>query len=159
MTKNASVVFLGRDEVSVTIEFEGEQETNPIRSLKFSGSGCSSFLQALRSFETQVMALAPTKRLLTGSPDFDRLISPGADHVAILIRELVLRARGSFALPYKDPELCHCRAVPTDVVDRAIISGCHTVQSVARMTSAGTSCGTCKPDTESLIAYRLKPLI
>ncbi|MBK7892474.1 MAG: (2Fe-2S)-binding protein [Bdellovibrionales bacterium] len=79
----------------------------------------------------------------------------GVDHAAILLRELVLRGAGRFQLPYQEPELCHCRAVPTEVVDRAIISGCHSIESVARITSAGTSCGTCKPDTEKLMAYRL----
>lgn len=152
----AEVVFLGRDRASVTIEFDGDRSSAPIRSLKFSGSGCSEFLHALEAFEAQVMKLPKEKRLLSGSSDFDVLVSPGSDHVSMLIRELILRARNSFELPYKDVELCHCRAVPTEVVDRAIVSGCHTVQSVARMTSAGTSCGTCKPDTESLIAYRLK---
>lgn len=150
------VEFLGRDRVTATFEFEGNSASKPIRSLSFAGSGCSQFLQALGEFEARVMTLAPSKRLLVGSTDFDLLVSPGADHVSILIRELILRARGSFDLPYKDVELCHCRAVPTEVVDRAIISGCHSVQSVARTTSAGTSCGTCKPDTESLIVYRLK---
>lgn len=79
----------------------------------------------------------------------------GSDHAAILIRELILRATNQFRLPYGEAELCHCRAVPVEVVDRAIVSGCHTVEAVARSTSAGTSCGTCKPDTERLIAYRL----
>ncbi len=150
------VVFLGRDRASVTIEFEGDRSSAPIRSLKFSGSGCSDFLHSLSDFEARVMKLPKEKRLLSGSADFDLLVSTGSDHVSMLIRELILRARDSFELPYKDVELCHCRAVPTEVVDRAIVSGCHSVQSVARMTSAGTSCGTCKPDTESLIAYRLK---
>lgn len=156
MAKFVEVVFLGRDRVAATFHFEGKDEFSPIKSIEFTGSGCSEFLHSLNDFKTRAMALPSAKRLLNGSPDFDLLVSPGADHVSVLIRELVLRAREKFALPYSDLELCHCRAVPTEVVDRAIISGCHTVQSVARTTSAGTSCGTCKPDTESLIAYRLK---
>lgn len=158
MTKKVEVVFLGRDRVTATFEFEGADVSSTIRALHFAGSGCSAFLNGLEAFRDVVFKLTPEKRRLNGSPDFDRLVTAGHDHVAILIRELILRARGTFALPYPDVELCHCRAVPTAVVDRAIVSGCHTVQSVARTTSAGTSCGTCKPDTESLIAYRLKSL-
>lgn len=158
MTKKVEVVFLGRDRVTATFEFEGADISSTIRSIHFAGSGCSAFLSELESFRDLVLKLAPEKRRLKESPDFDGLVSAAHDHVAILIRELILRARETFALPYGEIELCHCRAVPTAVVDRAIISGCHTVQSVARTTSAGTSCGTCKPDTESLIAYRLKSL-
>lgn len=161
MTKQVEVLFLGRDRVVAIFEFDASGGTGvggTIRSLSFTGSGCSSFMAALDELKARVMALPDGVRRLQGSPEFDRLISASHDHVAILLRELVLRARDQFALPYKDAELCHCRAVPTEVVDRAIISGCHSVQSVARMTSAGTSCGTCKPDTESLIAYRLKAL-
>lgn len=158
MTKQFEVIFLGRDRAEVTIEFDGDRTSSPIRSLAFRASGCSLFLSSLESFRTQVMALDPKLRVLEGSVDFDGLIPAGQDHVSILIREIVLRARDQFELPYSDVELCHCRAVPTAVVDRAIISGCHSVESVAKMTSAGTSCGTCKPDTESLIAYRTKNL-
>ena len=158
MTKQVEVVFLGRDRVEAKIEFEGATDQTTIRSLEFTASGCSAFLQALDAFKEGILRLSVEKRLLRGSTDFDLLIPSGVDHVSILIREFVLRARDGFSLPYRDQELCHCRAVPTDVVDRAIIGGCHSVQSVARMTSAGTSCGTCKPDTESLIAYRLRHL-
>lgn len=150
------VVFLGRDRATATFQFDGRDSSSPIKSIEFNASGCSEFLHSLEDFKNRVMALPAARRMLNGSRDFELLISPGADHVSVLIREMILRAREKFALPYADVELCHCRAVPTEVVDRAIISGCHTVQSVARMTSAGTSCGTCKPDTESLIAYRLK---
>lgn len=158
MTKQFEVIFLGRDRANVTIEFDGDRTSSPIQSLVFKASGCSAFLSGLEGFRVQVMALAAPARVLEGSADFDRLIPTGPDHVSILIREIVLRARDQFELPYRDAELCHCRAVPTAVVDRAIVSGCHSVESVAKMTSAGTSCGTCKPDTESLIAYRTKNL-
>ncbi len=156
--KNFEVSFLGRDRAKIAIEFSNPEPTSPIASFSYEASGCSPFLRALENFKLGLMKLPDSKRVLDGSPEFDLLLSPGSDHVSILMRELVLKAREDFLLPYKEVELCHCRAVPTEVVDRAIISGCHTTQSVARMTSAGTSCGTCKPDTESLIAYRLKSL-
>ena len=156
--KQVEVLFLGRDRVQATFTFSGSSESSPLSAIEFSGSGCGPFLQALEDFKKRVLALPEKNRVINGDSVFELQVSAGADHSSILIRELVLRLRGSFELPYREAELCHCRAVPTAVVDRAIIGGCHTVQSVARMTSAGTSCGTCKPDTESLIAYRLKSL-
>lgn len=157
-SKKIQITFLGRDRADVTVDFVGPDITSAIRAFAVNASGCSAFLSAIEEFRSKLMALPEAKRVLRGSSDFDLLVPGGIDHVSVLIREIILRARENFELPYKDAELCHCRAVPTDVVDRAIISGCHTIQSVARMTSAGTSCGTCKPDTESLIAYRLKKI-
>ncbi|CAN5636190.1 hypothetical protein BH10BDE1_BH10BDE1_10900 [soil metagenome] len=158
VTKQVEVLFLGRDRVHATFTFSGPTELSSICAIEFDGSGCSAFLTALTDLKKRILALPEASRIISGSHEFDLLVSAGADHGAILIRELIQKMRGTFELPYQDVELCHCRAVPTALVDRAIIGGCHTVQSVARMTSAGTSCGTCKPDTESLIAFRLKAL-
>lgn len=139
--ESVQVRFLGRDQIDVEFELEA-QIVKEIKITKM--SGCSEFERAARMFVEKI------NRDRSWPTDWS-----GVDHASILLRELVLRAAGRFQLPYKEPELCHCRAVPTDVVDRAIISGCHSIESVARSTSAGTSCGTCKPDTEKLIAYRL----
>ena len=139
--ESVQVRFLGRDRIDVEFEFEAQL----VKGIKITEmSGCSGFERAARTLVEQINRDKnwPTAWV-------------GADHAAILLRELVLRAEGRFQLPYREPELCHCRAVPTEVVDRAIVSGCHSIESVARCTSAGTSCGTCKPDTEKLIAYRL----
>jgi bacterioferritin-associated ferredoxin len=158
MNKQVEVLFLGRDRVQATFTFSGSSELSQLTNIEFNGSGCGPFLHALEDFKKRVFALPEKNRVINGDSAFDLQVSAGADHSSILIRELVLRLRGSFELPYSEEELCHCRGVPTEVVDRASIGGCHNVQSVARMTSAGTSCGTCKPDTESLIAFRLKSL-
>lgn len=156
--RQIEVLFLGRDRVQATFTFSSSSEHSPLANIEFKGSGCGPFLQALEDFKKRIFALPEKNRVIHGDETFDLQVSAGADHSSILIRELVLRLRGSFELPYREEELCHCRGVPTAVVDRAIIGGCHTIQSVARMTSAGTSCGTCKPDTESLISFRLKAL-
>ena len=79
----------------------------------------------------------------------------GNGHGEILLRELILRARGEWTFPYEEQELCHCRAVPTARVDAAVIGGAHTVEEVSRRTSAGTSCGSCQRDIVRLIACRL----
>ncbi|MBX3018486.1 MAG: (2Fe-2S)-binding protein [Bdellovibrionaceae bacterium] len=76
------------------------------------------------------------------------------DHVGLLLREFILKTQGAWAYPYADEELCHCRNVPTAVVDRAIMNGAHTGPQVSRLTNASTSCGTCRPDVECIIKYR-----
>lgn len=80
----------------------------------------------------------------------------GEGHAALLVRELILRARGEWVYPYQDLELCHCRSVPTEVVDQAILSGAHTCEKVSRRTSASTACGTCRPEVQKILDYRLK---
>lgn len=79
----------------------------------------------------------------------------GEDLGAILLREVFLKAKGEWSYPYSEDQICHCRAVPTATVDTAIVCGAHTSQEVSRQTSASTACGTCRPDVESIIKYRL----
>lgn len=166
--KKVQVELLGRDRVAS--EFLIQDPGTPqamVADLKLDASGCSLFIDRLAQFRTDLLSLSVSDRihLLDSSAqpisatlkDFYRRLD-GSDHVSILLRELILKLQNRFQLPYQEAELCHCRAVPTDVVDRAIVGGCHTTNSVARATSAGTSCGTCKPDTDSLISYRLKSL-
>ena len=77
------------------------------------------------------------------------------DHSSLMLNEIFLKALGQWNLPYKEAELCHCRAIPLQKVEAAIVSGFHTVEQVAEQTSAGTACGTCRPNTQSCIDYRL----
>lgn len=79
----------------------------------------------------------------------------GQGHVDLLIRELILRARGEWDFPFREEELCHCRSVPAAVVDQAIVAGAHDCAQVSRRTTASTSCGTCRPDVQQIIDYRL----
>ncbi len=79
----------------------------------------------------------------------------GNTEAEILVRELIHKVRGDWQFPIDDPELCHCRAVPAFKVDQAIVAGAHTVEKVRRMTSANTACGTCLPDVEKLLKFRL----
>jgi bacterioferritin-associated ferredoxin len=157
MTKTINVELFGRDNVIATFTFSESTLTD----IKFETTGCQKFLNQLDTLRGMLLKLPESERnVLQPTPKVAEIFSSFSqqDHSAILIRELVLRLRDQFQLPYKEAELCHCRAVPTQVVDRAIVAGAHTVQAVARVTSAGTSCGTCKLDTELLIEYRLRPL-
>ncbi len=162
MTKKVDVYLLGRDAVKATFTFsDGESSDSVLEDLKFEATGCQRFLTQLEDLRNAILQLPTADRKIFGESQKVAKIFANLnqrDHTSILLRELILRLRNQFQLPYQEQELCHCRAVPTEVVDRAIIAGSHTVQAVARVTSAGTSCGTCKPDTELLIEYRLRPL-
>lgn len=79
----------------------------------------------------------------------------GNSHSALLVRELLLKIRGEWKFPYADLELCHCRAIPAAAVDQAILCGAHTPETVSAISSASTACGTCRPDVQAILAYRL----
>ena len=123
-------------------------ENNFISTFRLSGSGCPHLVARLERVRAQMKSMLPLSIESMAPPS-------GIDHVSILFRELFLRARSAWAPPYTDLEICHCRSVPTARVDQAIVCGSHTIQQIARETSAGTSCGTCRRDTESMIHYRL----
>ncbi|MFN8789841.1 MAG: (2Fe-2S)-binding protein [Bdellovibrionales bacterium] len=79
----------------------------------------------------------------------------GSDHVSLLIQELILKLQGKWQHPYQHEEVCHCRNVSLETVEQAIINGAHTPEMVSRWTSASTACGTCRPDVEKILKYRL----
>ncbi|MCM2280971.1 MAG: (2Fe-2S)-binding protein [Bdellovibrionaceae bacterium] len=135
-------VLPGRDEVHLEIELAGDQNT--IVSARLRALGCPELLDAC----------ARLRPLLRGKLR-EIALPTGNSHPAMLLREVLLRARGEWQLPYMEDELCHCRAVPTAKVDAAIVGGAHDVASVSRRTSAGTSCGSCQPDIQALLKYRL----
>lgn len=135
------VSLAGRDRLSLSLEIhEGE-----ITSATLQGSGCPAVLKLIQAWRPKLTG--PLKSLE---------LPEGSGHSEILLREAILKAKGEWKFPYNEEELCHCRAISTSKVDAAIVSGCHNVRSVARETSAGTSCGSCRPNTEAIIAYRLQ---
>jgi bacterioferritin-associated ferredoxin len=129
-----------RDRIRLNLEVVGgEIVTSELNVL-----GCTELL-------TLVKTLRPK---LKGR--LDQLALPeGTGHAAMLLREALLKAQGLWDFPYKDAELCHCRAVATSKVDGAILGGCHSVDAIKRATSASTSCGTCRQDVERVLEYRL----
>ena len=83
-------------------------------------------------------------------------VPSGRSGPELMLKELILKAQGQWQYPYGEDELCHCRAVPTEVVDRAILLGAHTPELVSRWTSASTACGTCRKDVTNILQYRLE---
>lgn len=79
----------------------------------------------------------------------------GSSTAELLMRELLMRTRGEWSPPVDSDELCHCRVILRATVDQAIVVGAHTSKKVSEWTSASTACGTCRPDVEAMISYRL----
>lgn len=138
-TLKIEVFSPARDHLELELEIQGDQIVRG--SLR--GVGCLSFLKTLQEWRAKLKG-----------PLASLEVPHGSEHGAILLREAILKAQNKWNFPYADPELCHCRAVPTAKVDAAILAGCHTVTSLMQATSAGTSCGTCRPDLEKVLAYR-----
>jgi bacterioferritin-associated ferredoxin len=106
--------------------------------------GCSELLNLIKSLKAR-------------EPDIQKWQLPdGNAHSELLLRELLMKIRGEWHYPYEHLELCHCRAIPTENVDQAILGGAHTPEKVSRWTSASTACGTCRADVEKILEYRLK---
>jgi NAD(P)H-nitrite reductase large subunit len=77
-------------------------------------------------------------------------------HVDILINELILKLQGKWSHPYPHDEVCHCRTVSLEVVEQAIMNGARSADMVSKWTSASTACGTCRPDVEKILKFRLQ---
>ncbi len=89
-----------------------------------------------------------------GDPALWRL-PEGQNHVDMLMRELILKSQNQWAFPYNHEELCHCRNVNTSTIDEVVLLGAHQPEIVSQLTLASTACGTCRPDVEKVIQYRL----
>jgi bacterioferritin-associated ferredoxin len=135
-----SVSLAARDELRLRLKITNGE----VVESHLSGIGCTELLE-------QIVAWRPFFK----GPLGQLPLPEGPGHAQVMLRELILKAQGRWNFPYKEEELCHCRAVPTKKVDDAIIGGCHTVDAVKRATSASTSCGTCRPDIENILSYRL----
>lgn len=133
----------GRDFIEV--ECEGDDPSSPGKVLKVAMVGCTEFLDLMQKMRRHF------------GVDIAKWPLPeGNDHSSILVREMVLKLKGQWQFPYGDKELCHCRTVDAQIVDQAVIAGAHTTEAVTRQTSASTACGTCRPEVQKIIDYRLK---
>lgn len=130
----------GRDEVVANIE----TKDSLILSSSLKAIGCLPFLHLVDEYRGKIKG------------EVQNLTPPSShDHAGLIMRELILKIKGEWDFPYKEVELCHCRAIACEKVDAAILYGAQSAEAVARATSAGTGCGTCRPHTEKIIKYRL----
>lgn len=137
----AEVRWEGREEATLVVEVSLDQA---ILKAQLHGIGGPEFLRAINDLRGRLRGR------------WNELVPPtGTSPSDLLLRELILRARQEWQFPYNEDECCHCRAVPTAVVDQAICYGAHTPAKVSALTSASTACGSCRPDVEAIIRYRL----
>lgn len=129
----------GRDFIEVELDANSADSAMRVNMV-----GCASFMDVMKSMRKNF------------GPDLRQWPVPTAtDHASLLVREIILKLQGQWEFPYKDAELCHCRSVETLTVDQAIVAGAHTTEKVSRWTTASTSCGTCRPQVQKIIDYRL----
>jgi bacterioferritin-associated ferredoxin len=132
------------DNTKISVELEGRDRIE-VQGTQVRFRGCSELTELMKSMRQN------------HGDDLSQWPLPnGSSHSEILLRELVLKLRGEWAFPYKEAEVCHCRNVPCKTIDQAVIAGAHTTAIVSRQTSASTACGTCRPDVQRIIDYRLQ---
>ncbi|MCB0348581.1 MAG: (2Fe-2S)-binding protein [Bdellovibrionales bacterium] len=132
--KKIVVELENQDSISVSLESG---------SLHFEAKGCLEIIKICQQLNTQKI-----------SDPFKCALPTGNGHVSMLVRELLQKAKEVWDFPYKEEELCHCRAIPTKVVDQAIINGLHNVEEIGKFCSAGVTCGNCRTDIENILNYR-----
>lgn len=132
----------GRD--CLEVECEGDDPSAPGKMTKVKMLGCTEFLDLMQKMRRHF-----------GVDIAQWPLPEGRDHSSILVREMILKLQGRWNFPYQHRELCHCRTVEAHVVDQAVIAGAHSTEVVSRQTSASTACGTCRPEVQKIIDYRL----
>jgi bacterioferritin-associated ferredoxin len=137
----AKVDWPGREQAEIWLEINDQKQ---IKNAKLTGVGGTEFLNLLKSY----------RGMLQGALG-DLPLPVGQSAAALCLRELILKIKGEWVYPYSEEEICHCRAVPTAVVDQAICTGAHTTKKVSEQTSASTACGTCRPDVAAILKFRL----
>ena len=129
----------GREEILLELELDDQQN---IQSSQIKAVGPLKFLQLVEEWRSKLSG--PLAKVPLPEPN-------GAG--AMILREVLMRAKGEWQAPYDQEQLCHCRSVPTAKVEEAILTGALTTGKVSRLTSASTACGTCMPDVQAMIDY------
>lgn len=139
----------GESPFSVRVELGGRDQIEVsghkgVSTPKVHFKGCTELMELMKSMRTE-----------HGDDIRQWPMAAGVSHAEILLRELQLKLSGQWNFPFNAVNVCNCRHVPTAVVDQAVISGAHTTAVVSRQTAASTNCGTCRPDVQKIIDFRL----
>jgi bacterioferritin-associated ferredoxin len=132
----------GREELEIKLETDS---LGQITSAEFKGIGNLRYLATVAEYRKKAVGNIKDLPLPKGTTTAD-----------LLIAEAVLKAKGEWKPVLTDEELCHCRSVTLAMVDAAILAGAHTPAKVSAWTSASTACGTCRPDVEAHLRFRLR---
>jgi assimilatory nitrate reductase catalytic subunit len=81
----------------------------------------------------------------------------GLEALSAQDRALLLVGRAPGRPIETSPLVCACRGVRQARIQAAVTDGCATVDAVGEATSAGTACGSCRPEIARLIAQTTKP--
>lgn len=130
----------GRESLKLELEMNGDSITD----VKMKARGCLSFL--LFSQKMKASLKGPAQNLD---------LPHGHSHSELIWKEMIQRIQNQWKDPINHKELCHCRQVDADVVDRAVVYGAHTVEDIRKRTSANTGCATCLPDVQKVLKNRL----
>jgi bacterioferritin-associated ferredoxin len=137
-----SLKIPGREQLEFDYEIDA---AGALTSSRMTGVGNYSFLVYIHGY----------RKNLNGKLA-DLPLPSGHSTAELMIAEAVLKARGEWKPTFTDEEVCHCRNVPLAVVDAAVVCGAHTPEKVSSWTSASTACGTCRPDVETHLRFRLR---
>jgi hypothetical protein len=107
LRKSVEVKWPGREELTLEVELDAGGR---ISKAAVRGIGSPQFLRMLQDLRTQ----------LPGHELKSLKIPEGATREIICVREALLKLKGEWNFPYKEDEVCHCRAVPTEVVDQPV---------------------------------------
>jgi bacterioferritin-associated ferredoxin len=120
-------------------------ESDVILEAKVHAIGCHQIIDIIPIVKSEIIG----KKL-------DQINWAGPSHADLMVSEIFLKLQNKFEIPVKDAELCHCRKILTSIVDNAIVMGAHSPEKVRAWTSASSGCGTCRPEVEKIINFRLK---
>jgi len=140
VSQTLEVSIPGGDHIALNITIDGGSVANATWKVV----GRLELLEEIQNYKTQMRG------------EIAKLPVPnGTSMPQLMLKKLILQLKGQWPTAPSDPELCHCRKIPQEVVERAIILGAHTVEKVRQRTSANTGCGTCLPDVEKILSLYL----
>ena len=76
--------------------------------------------------------------------------------VTAIEKQKLLAGRADAAMPDKGAIVCSCMNIGANEIASAIHGGCHTVQKIGDVTTAGTNCGSCRAEINGMIDVVLR---
>lgn len=133
-------------ELPLIVEIKGRDflKVTSLEPFKMEVIGCHQLMEALNQFKKS-----------HGDNIKNWPLPVTKDHSSLLIKELILKLNGQWKHVYTDEEVCHCRTISLETIELAIYHGATTAERVTQMTTASSACGTCRPDVEKILKFRL----
>ncbi|MFN3830586.1 MAG: molybdopterin-dependent oxidoreductase [Allorhizobium sp.] len=78
----------------------------------------------------------------------DQLVS---DHAETRARSQLMAGRPGAGQPDKGAIVCSCFSVGANEIARAVGQGCRSLEAIGQLLSAGTNCGSCRPEIRRII--------